>query len=80
MVIGALGKIPKGLIKGIEDLEIRRRVLFYDRPKSLGDLRSQKSSEKNPSANACVKNPEGRIMNESLLCGVRRKSGQYNFN
>ena len=26
MVIGAFGKIPKGLVKGLEDLEIRGQV------------------------------------------------------
>ena len=68
IVIGALGTITKGLLKGLEDLEVGRRVetnqmtallrtarILRQVLETWEDLLSLRSSEK-PSANADVKN------------------------
>ena len=69
IVIGALGTITKGLLKGLEDLEVGGRVEtiqmtpLFERPKSWDESWRHEencchsnSSEK-PSANTDVKNP-----------------------
>ena len=71
IVIGALGAVTKGLLKGLEDLEAGGRVetiqttallrtarIPWRVPETWGDLQSLSSSEK-PSANAEVKNSNG---------------------
>ena len=72
IVVGALGPITKGLLKGLEDLEIGGRVETIQTTALLrtvrilrrvletwGNLLSLNSSEK-PSANTDVKNSKGK--------------------
>ena len=71
IVIGVIETIPKGLVKGLEDLEIRGQM---ETVKSTASLRSARIlggvlktccpsnfSEK-PSANAGLKNTQSKIM------------------
>ena len=70
MVVVALRTIPKGLVKVLEDLEIRRHrdspdynitKVSQNIEKSRGDLRRLTVTQypvKNPSANPCLKNPQ----------------------
>ena len=71
IVIGELGTITKGLLKGLEDFEVGGRVetiqttallktarILRRVPETWGDLLSSNSSEK-PSANTDVKNSKG---------------------
>ena len=71
IVIGALGTVTKGLVKGLEDLEIRgrmettRTIVFLNRLEywveswKLEKTCSHSNSSKRPSANADVKNFQG---------------------
>ena len=65
IVIGALGTVTKGLIQGLEDLEIRGRMETIQTTALLRSARIQRrilkncchsDSRKKPSANASVKN------------------------
>ena len=69
VVVGAIGTIPRGLVKGPEDLEIRGRVetiqitfvikIGQNTEKSLGDLRRLTVTQtrvKKPLTNARVEN------------------------
>ena len=62
IVIGALGTITKGLLKGLEDLEVGGRV---ERPESrdeswrLEETCCHSNSSEKPSANTDVKNSKG---------------------
>ena len=60
MVIGALGTDTKGLIKGLEDLEIRGHVetLQWDWSEylRLEETRCHSDSSEKPFGNACLKN------------------------
>ena len=67
IVVGALGTMPKGLLKGLEDLEIRGHVETIqttDRPEYLGEswrleeTCCHSSSGEKSSANAGMKNSQ----------------------
>ena len=45
VIIGVLGTVPKGLLQGLEDLEIRGRV---ETIKTIPLLRSARNTEKSP--------------------------------
>ena len=69
IVIGAFGTVPKGLLKGLEDLEVGGRVEtiklvhYWERPEywedswKLGETCCHSNSSERPSANADMKNP-----------------------
>ena len=70
-MIAALGTVAKGLLKGLEDLEVGGRVeniqmrvllrtawILWRVLETWGDCCHSNSSE-NPSANTCVKNSKG---------------------
>ena len=71
IVTGDLGTVTKGLIMGLEDLEIRRKVEtikllhYWDRSKycegswRLEETCCHSNSSERPSANAAVKNSQG---------------------
>ena len=68
IVIGALGTVIKGLIKGLEDLEIRGQVEtihYWDQSEyweefwRLEETCGHLNSGERPSANADVKNSQG---------------------
>ena len=80
IVIGALGTITKGLLKGLEDLEIGGRIETIQTTALLktarilrrvletwGDLLSIKNSNEKPSANTDVKNFIGVNNNNNWL-------------
>ena len=81
VVISALGIVPKGLIRGLEDLEIRGRPsaiqttallrsarILRRAPENCGDLPNER-----PSANAGMKNSQGVIQQQ-------QQQQQYNNN
>ena len=61
IVIGAFGTVTKGLIKGLEDLEVEGQN-YWERPEyweeswRLGETCCHSNSSERPSANANVKN------------------------
>ena len=67
IVIGALGTITKGLLRGLEDLEVGGRVetiqttalLRTARILRLGETCCHSNSSEKPSANTDVKNSKG---------------------
>ena len=68
IVIGALGTITKGLLKGLEDLEVgglSKRQHYYERPESwdefwgLEETSCHSNSSDRPSADTNVKNSKG---------------------
>ena len=78
VVIGALGTVTEGLVKGLEDLEIRGRVETiqlqhcWDRPEyweaywRLAGTCSHSNSSEKPSANAGLKNSKRSNNNREL--------------
>ncbi len=88
IVIGALGTITKGLLKGLEDMEVGGRVETIQTTallrraknpeKSSGDLRRleetccHSDSNEKPSANADLKNSKG-VNNNNNNNSKRRK-------
>ena len=68
IVIGALGTVTGGLIKGLEYLEIRGRVHYGDREESwrLEETCCRSNSNKRPSANTDVENSQGEIKKVKL--------------
>ena len=65
IVIGPFGTVSEGLIKGLEDLEIRGRVetiqttALLRLARILEEACYHSNSSERPSANADVKNPQG---------------------
>ena len=60
--IGALGTLTKGLIKGLEDLEVKRWVETIQTTASFRlarILKRDQDSSERPSANTGVKNSQG---------------------
>ena len=51
ILIGTLGTVPKGLVSGLEESEIRGQIETIET-----------DSSERPSANACVKNSQGLII------------------
>ena len=90
IVFSALGTVTKGLVQGVEDLEVRSRVetiqttVYQDRPeywkvsKRLEETCYNSNSIKKPSANAGVKNSQKSKMlimkSKSRLCGDKDES------
>ena len=69
IVIGAFGTVTKGLLKGLEYLEIRERPEYREESWRLEETWCRSNSSEEPSAKTDVKNSQGTIT-KRLLKGL----------